>query len=200
MFGATFAGKTNVSIHGPVQINHGVNIWWENNIFTEQITSPFSNKSNDPDAEKGMTTLGRQSKLQEGHYLHHFSINPKNLEDIVEIAGNDAKTLSVEDINILKEAMRRGATYYDSASKAGTENELLIWVQLKENSKLVLPNFTQLVKMKKEKNDHKVVLDCDLLKEELNKHQQEIECVEVYQNKASIIIENLPENVKISDI
>lgn len=200
LFGATFAGKTNVSIHGPVQINHGVNIWWENNIFTEQITSPFSNKSNDPDAEKGMTTLGRQSKLQEGHYLHHFSINPKNLEDIVEIAGNDAKTLSVEDINILKEAMRRGATYYDSASKAGTENELLIWVQLKENSKLVLPNFTQLVKMKKEKNDHKVVLDCDLLKEELNKHQQEIECVEVYQNKASIIIENLPENVKISDI
>lgn len=200
LFGATFAGKTNVSIHGPVQINHGVNIWWENNIFTEQITSPFSNKSNDPDAEKGMTTLGRQSKLQEGHYLHHFSINPKNLEELVEIADNDVKTLSVEDVNILKEAMRRGATYYDSASKAGTENELLIWVQLKENSKLVLPNFTQLVKMKKEKTDNKVILDCGLLKEELNKHQQEIECVEVYQNKASIILDNLPENVKISDL
>jgi CRISPR-associated protein Csh2 len=72
LFGATFAGETNISVHGPVQINHGVNIWKENNIFTEQITSPFSNKANDPEAEKGMTTIGRQSKLEEGHYLHHF--------------------------------------------------------------------------------------------------------------------------------
>src|SRR5690554_2349031 len=47
--GATFAPKgdgiknKNVSIHGPVQINHGVNIWKENNIFSEQIMSPFRN-------------------------------------------------------------------------------------------------------------------------------------------------------------
>lgn len=200
LFGATFAGKTNVSIHGPVQINHGVNVWFENNIYTEQISSPFSNKSNDPDAEKGMTTLGRQSKLHEGHYLHHFSINPKNLEDITEIIGNDAKTLSDEDISILKEAMRRGATYYDSASKAGTENELLIWVQLKENSKIVLPNFTKLLKMETIKHDNKVVLDCSLLKDVLNKHQQEIEIIEIYQNKTSIIVENEPESAKMFDL
>jgi CRISPR-associated protein Csh2 len=65
LFGATFAGKNiNISVHGPVQINHGINIWHENNIFSEQITSPFSNKSNDPEADRGMTTIGRQSKLQ----------------------------------------------------------------------------------------------------------------------------------------
>jgi CRISPR-associated protein Csh2 len=29
-----------------------------------------------------------------------------------------------EDIEKLKEAMRRGATWYDSASKAGCENEM----------------------------------------------------------------------------
>ena len=34
-FGATFAGKTNISVHGPVQINHGVNVWKENNIYSE---------------------------------------------------------------------------------------------------------------------------------------------------------------------
>src|SRR5574344_436080 len=62
LFGATFAGETNISLHGSVQINHGVNVWKENNIFTEQITSPFSNKADDPDAEKGMTTIGRQSR------------------------------------------------------------------------------------------------------------------------------------------
>jgi CRISPR-associated protein Csh2 len=199
-FGATFAGKTNISVHGPVQINHGVNIWHENNIFTEQITSPFSNKSNDPDAERGMTTIGRQSKLQEGHYFHHFSINPKNLEEILNLAGNEAENLSIDDIEILKEAMRRGATYYDSASKAGTENEMLIWVQLRKESRLVLPNFVEFIKMKEEKEDNKVVLDLSALKNELEKYKDQIEKVEIYLNQESIKIENVLEGAKLSDL
>ncbi len=197
LFGATFAGKTNISIHGPVQINHGVNIWNENNIFTEQITSPFSNKSNDPDAERGMTTIGRQSKLEEGHYIHHFSVNPNNLEEIVRLAGQDAPNLSEEDINILKEAMRRGATYYDSASKAGTENELLIWVELKEGSKIVLPNFNNLIKMSPEKQDGKAILDLGELTKKLNQLTSEVGKIEIYRNDSSIIIENIPAKTNI---
>jgi CRISPR-associated protein Csh2 len=144
-----------------------------------------------------MTTIGRQSKLEEGHYLHHFSINPKNLEEIVALAGADADTLTAEDINKLKEAMRRGATYYDSASKAGTENEFLIWVQLKTESKLVLPNFNTLIYMKNEKQDGKVVLDLAKLSEELKKHTSEIENIEIYRNDGSIVIENQPEGAKV---
>jgi len=34
LFGATFAGKTNVSVYGTTQINHGVNRWKEGNIFS----------------------------------------------------------------------------------------------------------------------------------------------------------------------
>jgi len=200
LFGATFAGKTNISIHGPVQINHGVNIWIENNIYSEQITSPFSNKSNDPEAEKGMTTIGRQSKLQEGHYLHHFSINPKNLEEIVELAGKGAKDLSQNDINILKEAMKQGVTYYDSASKAGTENELLIWVQLHENSKIVLPNFSSLIKMKTEKDNGKVVLDLTELGKVLKQFENDVESIEIFRNETSIKIENKPESSKVLDL
>ncbi|HET55387.1 MAG TPA: CRISPR-associated protein, partial [Ignavibacteria bacterium] len=152
LFGATFAkkGKSSniaISIHGPVQINHGVNIWSENNIFSEQIMSPFRNPD-EKSEEKQATTLGRQSKLQEGHYLHHFSVNPKNLEEVVKLAGEGANTLTAGDVEKLKEAMSRGVTWYDSASKAGSENEALIWITLKENSKLVLPNLTQLVEMK----------------------------------------------------
>ncbi len=195
-FGATYAGKTNVSIHGTTQINHGVNIWHENDIYSEQITSPFANKSNDGDAEKGMTTIGRDTKLQEGHYLHHFSLNPLNIEKTFE----GADKLSEEDINKLKEAMRRGATYYDSSSKAGTENEFMIWVQLKETSKLVLPNFSQLIKMQEEKKDDKVILDLTKLNEVLNKHSKEIEKIEIYRNDASIIIENQLEKAKIFDL
>lgn len=202
LFGATFAmkatgGNVAISIHGPVQINHGVNIWHENNIFSEQITAPFSSPG---DKDKGMTTIGRQSKLEEGHYLHHFSVNPKNLEEIVKLAGEDTNDLIVEDINKLKEAMRRGATYYDSAAKAGTENEFLIWVQLKENSKLVIPNFTQLISMKNEKQEDKVVLDLAVLSSVLKKHSVEIEKVEIYRNNASVMVDNKPENANIYDL
>jgi CRISPR-associated protein Csh2 len=214
LFGATYANKikkVNVSIHGPVQINHGVNIWHENNIYSEQITAPFGDPKKsktqnteivDKDSENSfdeaaMTTIGRQSKLQEGHYLHHFSVNPKNLEEVVELAGTDAENLSLEDINILKEAFRKGATYYDSAAKAGTENEFLIWVELNKDSKLVLPNFTQLIKMKDEKEKGLVVLDLSELKNVLSKYNNDIEKIEIYRNKASIKLENLPESCKI---
>lgn len=198
LFGATFAkkGKSNnvaISIHGPVQVNHGVNIWKENNIFSEQIMSPFRNPD-EKNEEKQATTLGRQSKLQEGHYLHHFSVNPKNLDEVVKIAGDGAQSLSEEDIKKLKEAMSRGVTWYDSASKAGSENEALIWIELNENSNLVLPNLTQLVKMKDEKENGKVVLDCQILKEKISESENEIGSIEIVFNKNSMIVENEPAN------
>ena len=200
MFGATFAGKTNISVHGPVQVNHAVNIWSENNIYNEQITSPFSNKSNDPDAEKGMTTIGRQARLEEGHYLHHFSINPQNLCDITSLAGADCAKLTDEDIAKLKEAMRRGATWYDSASKAGCENEMLVWVQLKTDSKAVLPNFTDLITLKEEKNEGKCVYDFAKLKEVLTKVSSEIDSIDVFYNKQTCKLENLPEKANPNDL
>nr|WP_320000086.1 type I CRISPR-associated protein Cas7 [uncultured Draconibacterium sp.] len=194
LFGATFAGKNiNISIHGPVQINHGINIWHENNIFSEQITSPFSNKSNDPDAERGMTTIGRQSKLQEGHYLHHFSINPETLTEIKTLAGEGAQVVSPDDIAKLKAAMRQGATFYDSASKAGTDNEILFWVQLNKDSKLILPAFTDLVKTLPEKQEGKTVFDFEKVSQLLSGFSSEIEAIELYINGQSAIAINLPE-------
>lgn len=193
LFGATFAGKNiNISIHGPVQINHGVNIWHENNIFSEQITSPFSNKSNDPEAERNMTTIGRQSKLQEGHYLHHFSINPGNLSEIKELAGEEAQAVSTDDIVKLKAAMRQGATLYDSASKAGTDNEILFWVQLKSESKLILPSFTDLVKASPEKKEGKTIFDFEKVSQLLSNYGFEIEAIELYINEQSATAINLP--------
>lgn len=200
LFGATFAGKTNISVHGPVQVNHGVNIWSDSCIFTEQISSPFSNKADDPEAEKGMTTLGRQSRLDEGHYLHHFSISPDNLCDILANAGKEAQALSSDDIEKLKEAMRRGATWYDSASKAGCENEMLVWVELKENSKIVLPNFTTLIDLKDEKKDGKYVYDFEKLTTELAKFKDEISFVEVFCNEQMCNLENLPEKTVKSEL
>ena len=200
LFGATFAGETNISVHGSVQVNHGKNVWKENNIYTEQITSPFANKANDQDAEKGMTTIGRQAKLEEGHYLHHFSVNPQNLCDIAKMAGEDSQTLSEDDINKLKEAMRRGATWYDSASKAGCENEMLVWVQLKAESKIVLPNFSTLIVLKDEKEDGKCVYDFAKLSEVLKGLKDEIANIEVYFNKQTCTLTNLPDRTTQNDL
>lgn len=200
LFGATFAGETNISLHGPLQINHGMNIWHEDNIYTEQITSPFSNKANDPDAEKGMTTIGRQSRLEEGHYMHHFSINPQNLRDIASLVGESVQVLSMEDIKKLKEAMRRGVTYYDSSSKAGCENEMLVWIQLKEGSKAVLPNLMELVLLELEKKEGKCVYDFTNLENKIEGLKNEIDCMEVYYDKQTVSVKNLPKNMKEMDL
>lgn len=203
LFGATFADKsTNISVHGPIQVNHGINVWAENNIYTEQITSPFSNKSDesDADAEPGMTTIGRQSRLEEGHYLHHFSINPQNLDDLANVIGTDAKKLEDDDITKLKEAMRRGVTWYDSASKAGCENEMLVWVQLKENSKAVLPSFSTLVKLNPTKDDCKYVYDFTNLKELLEMHVDDVELIIIYYNKRTCKLYNKPDKAEEIDI
>ena len=204
LFGATFAkkSKTNnvaISVHGPVQITHGVNIWHENNFYSEQIMSPFRNP-NENNEDNSATTLGRQSRLHEGHYLHHFSVNPKNLEDITELAGKETKVLSAEDISKLKEALQKGVTYYDSAAKAGCENELLVWVTLNIESKLVLPNFTQLMKMEKEKVDGRVQLDLGELKKVIEANVAEVESIEIILNQASIEIKNAPQNASIKSL
>ena len=207
LFGATFAkkGKSKdsnvaISVHGPVQINHGVNIWHENNIFSEQIMSPFRNPkaSDDEEGKSDASTLGRQSKLQEGHYLHHFSINPNNLKDITVLAGEGAASIAPDDITKLKEAMRKGVTYYDSAAKAGTDNELLLWVQLKKDSKVVLPNFNRLVTVKKD--DNKMVFDFARVTSLLEKYTNDVESVEIYYQSENTKVDNLPANAQLLDL
>lgn len=185
-FGATYAGHSNVSIHGAVQINHGINIWKENNIFSEQIKSPVATDEGD-----GMTTIGRSAKLQEGHYIHHFSINPVN---------SDFK-LTASDIEKLKDAMCKGVTYYDSTSKAGTENELLFWVKLKEGSKVVLPNFNSLItKEEVSKASGKITFDFSRVKSLLEKYTDDLEAVEIYCQSENTVILNAPSMAKTFDL
>jgi len=202
LFGSTFAKKAKggniaLSIHGPVQINHGVNIWGEGNIFAEQITSPFNSKE---DSSNEQTTIGRQQKLEEGHYIHHFSINPKNIEEVAAHGQEGTQVLSQNDIELLKEALRKGVTYYDSAAKAGCENEILFYVQLNENSRLVLPNFTEMVKMTNSKEGGKRYFDLSDIAAELEKHSAEIETCEIYYNPQTTVVENLPANCDVNQL
>lgn len=194
LFGGTYAGKTNLSIHGPVQITHGIDQYRKGQIYSEQIMSPFRNPG-EKNVDSTMTTLGTQSKLSEGHYVHGFSINPHNITD--HVALSDGKALQSEDVEKLKVALSCGATFYDSAAKSGTENELLLWVQLKEGSMIVLPSFVDLVKVGEDRT-----IDLSAVSEILARPQvaSHIEKVEMFYNATSTKVSGAPDNGKISDI
>lgn len=210
LFGATFTGNKveNISFHGPVQVGHAINLWHQLNPLTyrEQITSPFRNSeskkakgSNDVN-EQEMTTIGSQSRIEEGHYIHHFSIYPNSLNDICSALGKGAKHLSIEDVALLKEAMRKCVTWYDSSSKIGCDNEMLVWVTLREKSRLALPSFVSLISLEAEKADGKCVYNLSMLKDVIDKHSDDIESIEIYYDNMRCSIKNEPENVEKYDI
>jgi CRISPR-associated protein Csh2 len=180
--------KLNLPIHGPVQITHGVNRFPENAIYSEQISSPFRNPGDDS-ADAMQTTLGTQFKLREGHYVHHFSVNPHNLTDLVTLSGGEA--LNDEDIAKLKAGLSRGVTLYDSSAKSGTENELLLWVQLKPNSKLVLPSFVELVSIS---DDDKRTIDLSAVSEILARpHVKDaVEKIEIWYDSTASTAKGVP--------
>jgi CRISPR-associated protein Csh2 len=177
MFGATFASKKigNLSIHGNIQITHGINVYNENNIFLEDVVSPFRNP-NEKSESAQQTTKGHQIILEEGHYLHSFTINPKNSEELVNLVGGDGY-LSEDDIKDFKEAILFGPNYYNSAIKVGVESEFAIFIELNDN-KLHLPTFTDLIEVKKDGD--KRVLNIEKLKDLLNDVQEKIDNVEVF--------------------
>ena len=194
LFGGTYAGKTNISIHGTCQITHGLNKFVENVIYSEQIMSPFRNPG-EKSIDSTMTTLGSQSRLEEGHYVHHFSVNPKNIEE--DITRVDGQGLLGEDISKLKEGLRKGATYYDSAAKAGTENELLLWVQLRPEAKVVLPSFVSLIEIN-ENREIDLTKVSDLLTEPHIKG--DIEKIEIYYNKSNTKVLNEPAGAEFNEL
>ncbi|MDD5373783.1 MAG: type I CRISPR-associated protein Cas7 [Sulfurimonas sp.] len=186
LFGATFASKEgNISIHGNVQITHGLNIYEENNIFSEDITSPFRNSSDSSD-DSMQTTIGNQTVLEEGHYLHNFTINPKNTKELVGLIDNKGY-LTNNDIENFKEAINKGVTYLDSASKAGVENEFSIFITLDKESKIQLPSLITLIKIKKQ-NGFKRKLDLSKIKELLNEEilKDKIAKVEIFLNEYAL--------------
>ena len=179
LFGATFASKEgNISIHGNAQITHGINIYKENNIFTEDITSPFRN-SNAKSDDSQQTTIGNQTVLEEGHYLHNFTINPKNSEELIKLIDNEGY-LTNADIIKFKEAINRAVSYLDSASKIGVESEFSIFVTLNDNEKIQLPSFTTLIKITDQEDSFKRKLDLSEVANLLGEISDKINSVDIY--------------------
>lgn len=211
LFGSTFAAKkgkntVNLSIHGPVQFTHGLNQFFvgeqpTGDIFSEQISAPFSTDSGD-EKEAAQSTLGRQSKLREGHYVYHFSVNPSNLHDLTSLFGDGADAapgLTEQDMDRLKEALRVGVTYLDSASKAGSENELLLWVKLKNDSRLVLPSFVEMVRVTRAPGE-KARVELGPVRDLLAQVADQVDSVELYHLPEQTELIDAPENARRSHL
>jgi len=199
-FGATFANKKGdkmaISIHGPLQFTHGVNRFPDSEIITEQIMSPFRDDKAGKDASDA-STLGTQHKLAEGHFVHHFSLNPNNLTSRLPAGATDFPSITEADVVSIKQGLRYGATYYDSAAKAGIENELLLWITLREGSQVVLPSFVHLVEIGADRTiDLKKITD--LL--DRDRIEQEVESIEIYYDHGLTQVVNIPAGAKHYEI
>lgn len=179
-FGATFAvdKNNNVSITGAVQVGQGLNKYEETSTEVIDILSPFTNEKNE-DAKN--TSIGKKIVSNEAHYFYPFSINPENYN----IYTNEIENLegyNEEDYQKFKEACLVAATAYNTNSKAGCENEFVLFVECKENSKLYLANLDQYIEF--EKGTEKDAINMEKLAEILNEDQikDKIDRIEIYYN------------------
>jgi CRISPR-associated protein Csh2 len=192
-FGATFAvKKQNISITGVVQINQGFNKYSETQIETQDILSPFRN-SNKKDADA--SSLGNMTVTDEAHYFYGFSVNPLNVENYKGVLDG-FKGYSEEAYKKFKMASLVGATALNTNSKSGCENEFAMFVELKKDSSVYIPDLAQFIKFYKENEKSIIDLeDLKILKED--KIFGEVEKIEIYYNPYTVELKNADlKNVK----
>ena len=193
LFGITFAMKSknkednkNISLTGPVQISYGVNRFKENIVFTNDILSPYAKEATDKSA-----TIGNETKGKEIYYVYDFVINPVNITNHYETEPEIQKKMkiTVSDIKILKEALKYSVTNLNTASKIGSEDILLFFITLPDDSKLQLPSMKNLVKIKKD--NETVVIVLSKVKEVLGDYKINEDNIEIFFNKNITTVENV---------
>jgi len=189
-FGGTFAeSKNNLSITGAVQFTEGVNLYAETETIREDILSPFANSKKD---DANNTTLGSRAIVDEAHYAFGFSINPSEYRNFVE-AIEEFEGYTKEAYEAFKEASLYAVTEMNSVAKVGCENECSIFVECKEESKVVMANLHQYVDFYKE--DGMGVIDLTRLNRYLNCHKAHIDKIEVYYNQITTKIKGINEEL-----
>lgn len=184
-FGATFAEeKNNVSITGAVQIGQGFNKYVGSYTEEQQILSPFRDGSKDGImGEASQSTLGTKIVSNEAHYFYPFVINPQVYRDFVKMGMTEGYT--EEDYKKFKDAALTSATFFNSNSKLGCENEFALFIEVKEG--YYLPELAQYVKFSKEK-------DCDVIElgfdELINQFKDNILSVEIYYNTLNVKVKH----------
>lgn len=185
-FGATFAEKKqNISITGAVQIGQGYNRFQDTNVFSQDILSPFRN-SNEKSEGKLASSMGTKIVTDEAHYVYSFSVNPANYTDFIGLADG-LEGYTEEAYEKFKWAARVATTAFNTNSKSGCENELAVFIELKEDSRLFLANLDRYVTVRKK--GEKVLYDISKLENVLVPHQDEIQSIEIYSNPVTVEVD-----------
>lgn len=184
-FGATFAEeKNNASITGAVQIGQGFNKYIDTYPEEQQILSPFRDSSKDEkEGEANQSTLGTKIVSNEAHYFYPFVINPQVYKDFIKMGMTEGYT--EEDYKKFKDVALTSATFFNSNSKLGCENEFALFIEVKEG--YYLPELAQYVKFSKEKDYDVIELGFDEL---INQFKDNILSVEIYYNTLNVKVKH----------
>lgn len=184
-FGATFAEeKNNISITGAVQIGQGFNKYANTYVEEQQILSPFRDSSKDEkEGEASQSTLGTKIVSNEAHYFYPFVINPQAYREFIKMGMTEGYT--EEDYKKFKDAALTSATFFNSNSKLGCENEFALFIEVKEG--YYLPELAQYIKFSKEKDFDVIKLGFDEL---INQFKDNILSVEIYYNTLNVKVKH----------
>ncbi|EAJ1232653.1 CRISPR-associated protein [Campylobacter fetus] len=186
-FGATFPENGyNLSITGAVQIGQGFNKFEDINIEVQNILSPFAdsraNEKNKDGEDASQSTLGTKIVTDEAHYFYGFCINPLAYNDYKEILGDDFG-YDEDDYAEFKKAARFCATYFNSNSKFGCENEFAMFIET--DSDAYLPDLSAYMDFISQGKDRIVNLE----KIEKMLESSDVKKVEIYYNPLSLDVE-----------
>lgn len=174
-FGVAFAVKqVNHSITGAVQINQGLNKYSDTEVIVQDILSPFANSNGDG---KSQTTIGKMTHVDEAHYCYGFSVNPFVYNSYKELFGKEFNGYTEEAYEYFKKAALTSVTELNTASKCGCSNEYGIFINLKDESKVMLPNFSNFITIEKEE---KVIVNMNKAKNILEAYKDHIDSIEIY--------------------
>ena len=181
-FGATFAEeKNNISITGAVQIGQGFNKYTDTYVEEQNILSPFRDSSKDSEkGEANQSTLGTKIVSDEAHYFYPFVVNPQAYREYVKMGVTEGYT--EDDYKKFKEVALISATYFNSNSKMGCENEFSLFVEVKEGT--YLPDLAQYITFIKTEDGERIIeLGFDEL---INNFGENIVSVEIYYNNLNL--------------
>ena len=195
-FGATFpVDELNISITGAVQVGQGFNKYKEASVEIQDILSPFRNSGKD---EATASSLGKKIMCDEAHYFYPFSVNPKNYNDYVGLV-NGFDGYADEAYRKFKDGALVGATELNTNSKSGCENEFALFIELKDDAQIYLPNLDKYVEFYKENG--KNVIDIRSLNEIID--EEVIKCIdniEIYYNPFNTLLKQNLKDAKLFNI
>lgn len=188
-FGATFpVGGNNISITGAVQIGQGFNKFDNTNVEIQDILSPFGDsKAEEKGKEAKQSTLGTKITVDEAHYFYGFCINPLAYECYKEILGKDF-SYNEDDYEKFKRAARISATYFNTNSKFGCENEFSLFIET--DNDVYLPDLSNYLEFDSQNRS----VNLDKIEKMLNGAGKKIE---IFYNPALLKVES---NFKKFDI